>query len=73
LAAFILFFLFVGAGIDYAYFDAFTPAGPVFPIATVVSLGFAAFTTLTAYYGGSDNILSSLGAEKLNLQITEHR
>ena len=73
MAAFILFFLFVGAGIDYVYFDAFTPAGPVFPIATVVSLGFAAFTTLTAYYGGSDIILSSLGAEKLNLQIPEHR
>ena len=72
-ALFILFFLFIGAAIDYLYFDAFTPAGPVFPIATIFSLGFAALSTLTAYYGGSDIILSSLGAEKLNLQIPEHR
>lgn len=70
---FILFFLLVGAVIDYVYFDAFTSAGPVLPIATIVSLGFAAFATLIAYYGGSDIILSSLGAEKLNLQIPEHR
>lgn len=47
--------------------------GPVFPVATVFALGFAAFTTLTAYYGGPDIILSSLGAEKLNLQLPEHR
>jgi len=73
LIVFILFFLFVGAVIDYVYFDAFTPAGAPIPIATVVSLAFAAFTTLTAYYGGSDIILSSLGAEKLDLQIPEHR
>ena len=73
MVVFILFFLFVGAAIDYVYFDAFTLAGPVLPIATIVSLGFAAFSTLTAYYGGSDIILSSLGAEKLNLQIPEHR
>ena len=44
-----------------------------FPVATVCALGFAAFTTLTAYYGGADMILASLGAEKLNLQIPEHR
>ena len=68
-----MFFLFIGTAIDYLYFDAFTPAGPAFPIATIFSLGFATFTTLTAYYGGSDIILSSLGAEKLNLQIPEHR
>jgi heat shock protein HtpX len=73
LIVFILFFLLVGAVIDYVYFDAFTSAGPVLPIATIVSLGFAAFATLIAYYGGSDIILSSLGAEKLNLQIPEHR
>ena len=58
---------------DYVYFDVFTPAGSAIPIATIVSLGFAAVTTLTAYYGGSHIILSSLGAEKLNLQIPEHR
>jgi heat shock protein HtpX len=72
-AVFILFFLSIGAAIDYLYFDAFTPAGPTLPIATIFSLGFATFTTLTAYYGGSDIILSSLGAEKLNLKIPEHR
>jgi heat shock protein HtpX len=70
---FILFFLFIGAAIDYLYFDAFTPAGPAFPIATIVSLSFATFSTVTAYYGGSNIILSSLGAEKLNLRIPEHR
>ena len=73
MALFILFFLFIGIAVDYLYLDAFTPAGATFPIATIVSLGFATFSTLTAYYGGSDIILSSLGAEKLNLQIPEHR
>jgi heat shock protein HtpX len=72
-AAFILFFLFMGSALDYLYFDAFTPAGPPLPLATIFSLGLAAMTTVTAYYGGSDIILSSLGAEKLNLQIPEHR
>jgi heat shock protein HtpX len=42
-------------------------------VATVFALVFATFTTLTAYYGGPDIILSSLGAEKLNLQLPEHR
>ena len=73
MALFILFFLFIGAAVDHIYLDAFTPAGPAFPIATIFSLGFATFSTLTAYYGGSDIILSSLGAERLNLQIPEHR
>jgi heat shock protein HtpX len=72
-AVFILFFLFIGATIDHLYFDTFTSAGPTLPIATIFSLGFATLTTLTAYYGGSDIILSSLGAEKLNLQLPEHR
>jgi heat shock protein HtpX len=72
-AGFILLFFAIGAAIDYLYLDAFTPAGPAFPVATVFALGFSAFTTLTAYYGGGDMILSSLGAEKLNLQIPEHR
>lgn len=72
-AVFILFFLFIGAAIDYLYFDAFTPVGPAIPLATIFSLAFATFSTLTAYYGGSDIILSSLGAEKLNLKIPEHR
>ncbi len=73
MALFILFFLLIGGAIDYLYFDAFTPAGPAFPIATIVSLALATFMTLTAYYGGSDIIISSLGAEKLSLAIPEHR
>ena len=72
-AIFIVFFLVTGAAVDSLYFDAFTPAGPPLPVATIFSLLFATFSTLTAYYGGSDIILSSLGAEKLNLQIPEHR
>lgn len=68
-----LLFFAVGAAMDYLYFDVYTPAGPAFPVATVFALGFSAFTTLIAYYGGGDMILSSLGAEKLNLQIPEHR
>ncbi|MGE5217328.1 MAG: M48 family metallopeptidase [Chloroflexota bacterium] len=72
-ALFILIFLLIGGAVDVLYFDAFTPAGPVAPIATIFSLSFASVATLTAYYGGSDIILSSLGAEKLNLEIPEHR
>ena len=70
---FILFFLIVGCSVDFLYLDGFTPAGSPFPIATVFALGFATFTTLTAYYGGSSLILGSLGAEKLDIQIAEHR
>ena len=73
LGFFILLFLLIGGAVDYSYFDEFTPAGSRFPIATVVALSFATFTTLTAYYGGSRLILGSLGAEKLDMQIPEHR
>jgi heat shock protein HtpX len=72
-AVFILFFLLIGGAIDYFYFDAFTAAGRALPVATIFSLALATFMTLTAYYGGSDIILSSLGAEKLNLALPEHR
>jgi heat shock protein HtpX len=72
-ACFLVLFFLVGGSIDYLYFDAFTGAGPAFPLATVFAIGFAAFSTLTAYYGGPDIILSSLGAEKLNLHLPEHR
>jgi heat shock protein HtpX len=72
-ALFILFFLFIGCLLDYFYFDSFTAVGAPLPIATIFSLGVATLTTLAAYYGGSEIILSSLGAEKLNLQIPEHR
>jgi heat shock protein HtpX len=68
-----LFFFLIGGAIDYLYFDALTAMGAAFPVATVFALGFAAFTTLTAYYGGPDIILSSLGAEKLNTQLPEQR
>jgi heat shock protein HtpX len=70
---FILFFLFIGGAIDYLYFDAFTRVGPAFPVATIFSLGMATLMTLTAYYGGSGLILGSLGAEKPDMQIPEHR
>jgi heat shock protein HtpX len=70
---FTAFFLFIGLAIDYLYFDAFTPAGPPFPFATILSLCIAAVVTLTAYYSGSEIILRSLGAEKLDIQIPEHR
>lgn len=70
---FIVVFLIVGGAVDYLYLDGFTPAGAPFPIATVLALGFATFSTLTAYYGGSGLILGSLGAERLDIQIPEHR
>jgi heat shock protein HtpX len=63
----------IGAAIDFLYFDAFTRAGPTFPLITIFSLGLATFMTLTAYYGGSGILLASLGAEKLDMQIPEHR
>jgi heat shock protein HtpX len=72
-AAFILFFLLIGGAIDYLYFDGFTEAGPALPIATIFSLGLATASTLAAYYGGGDMILSSLGAQKLNPQNPEQR
>lgn len=71
MGCFILFFLFIGGAVDYLYFDSFRSTAV--PIATIFALGFAAFSTLTAYYGGSDIILSSVGAERLNLQLPEHR
>ena len=70
---FIVFFLIIGGAVDYLYFAGFTPAGSPLPIATVLALGFATCTTLIAYYGGSSLILGSLGAEKLDIQIAEHR
>jgi len=70
---FILFFLAVGLSVDYLYLDAFTPSGPPFAIATVVSLILATGITLTSYYQGSELILRSLGAEGLDLQLPEHR
>lgn len=73
MAFFIIFFLVIGGAVDYLYLGGFTPAASPLPIATVFALGFATVTTLTAYYGGSGLILGSLGAEKLDIQIPEHR
>ncbi len=70
---FLLLFVAVGLSVDYLYLDAFTPAGPPFPAATVVSLALATGITLTSYYRGSELILRSLGAEALDPQIPEHR
>jgi len=68
-----LFFFIIGGAMDYLYFDAFSSAGPPLPLATIFSLGVATLTTLSAYYGGSGLILGSLGAEKPDRQIPEHR
>lgn len=70
---FLLFFLLVGLAFDYLYLDAFTPQGPSFPLATVISLTVATGITLTSYYHGSELILRSLGAEGLDIQLPEHR
>jgi len=42
-------------------------------VATIFSLAMASVITLSAYYGGSSLILASLGAEKPDGQIPEHR
>ncbi|MEK7341045.1 MAG: M48 family metallopeptidase [Candidatus Binatota bacterium] len=70
---FLLFFIAVGLSVDYLYLDAFTPSGPPFAVATVLSLTLATGITLISYYQGSELILRSLGAEALDLQIPEHR
>lgn len=72
-ALFIILFLLIGGVTDYLYVEVYTPAGLPLPVATVAALVVAAVSTLTAYYGGSDILLSSLGAQKLNLQTPEHR
>ena len=67
------FFLTIGLAVDYLYFDAFMPAGPALPFATLLALAMATASTMLAYHSGSDIILSSLGAQKLNLKTPEHR
>ncbi len=71
--AFLLFFILVGLSVDHLYLDAFTSSGLAFPIATTVSFLFSAGLSLAAYYHGSAYILTSLGAEALEIQIPEHR
>jgi heat shock protein HtpX len=68
-----LFFILVGLSLDYVYLDAFTPHGPSVPIATLSALSFATVTTFTAYNFGANLILSSVGAERLDIEIPEHR
>jgi heat shock protein HtpX len=63
----------IGFAVDYLYLDAFTPHGPPVPIATLSTLAFATFTALSAYHYGSQWILSSVGAEKLDIESPEHR
>ena len=70
---FLIFFFLVGLSVDILYLDAFTPAGPPFPLATILALGLATGITLTSYYGGSGLILRSLGAERLDIELPEHR
>ena len=60
---FLVFFFLVGLSVDYLYLDAFTPAGPAFPLATVLSLGLATAMTLASYYGGSELITLTRGGE----------
>jgi heat shock protein HtpX len=68
-----IFFILVGLSVDAVYLGAFTPDGPSLPIATLGALSFATVMTFTAYNFGGDLILTSVGAEKLDIQIPEHR
>jgi heat shock protein HtpX len=70
---FLLFFFLVGFSIDYLYLDAFTAGGPSLPIATLIALGSSATMAYTGYRQGSKLILTSVGAEQLDIQIPEHR
>lgn len=70
---FLIFFLLVGLSVDYVYLGVSTPAGLLFPTATATALLFALFLTLTAYSYGDNLILASVGAEKLDIRIPEHR
>ncbi|MBI4527813.1 MAG: hypothetical protein HY695_28785, partial [Deltaproteobacteria bacterium] len=71
--SFILIFLLLGFSVDYLYLDAWSSAGRWFPVATVASLALATVIALASYYGGSELILRSLGAEELNIKLPEHR
>lgn len=63
----------IGFTVDALYLDAFTRYGPPVPVATLAALVFSAFTSLSAYSYGADWILSSVGAEKLDIELPEHR
>ncbi len=68
---FFLVFLLVGAAVDFLYFD--LAAGSGTPIATLIALATATGIALSSYYGGSELILNSLGAERLDLTVPEQR
>jgi heat shock protein HtpX len=68
-----LFFLLVGFAVDTVYLGAFTPYGPPFPLATLSALLFAVIMTFVANNFGGHLVLASVGAEKLDIQIPEHR
>lgn len=70
---FIGFFLLVGVSVDYVYLGVFVARGPALPFATLGSLAFATFMTLTAYSAGSKMILRSVGAEPLDIKNPQHR
>ena len=73
MACFLLFFFLVGLSVDYLYLDLFEISGHAIPVATTAALVFSAAMTWTAYSNGSKLILSSMGAERLDIQIPEHR
>lgn len=70
---FILFFLLVGFAVDTVYLGAFTRYGLGVPLATSSALLFAAAMTFAANHFGGKLVLASVGAEKLDIQIPEHR
>jgi heat shock protein HtpX len=72
-ACFLVFFFLVGLSVDYLYLDLFEISGHAIPVATTAALVFSAAMTWTAYSKGSKLILSSMGAERLDIQIPEHR
>ena len=70
---FMLFFLLVGFTVDAVYLGVFTPYGPPLPLATLSTLLFAVIMTFVANNFGGHLVLASVGAEKLDIQIPEHR
>jgi heat shock protein HtpX len=70
---FILFFFLVGLSVDFVYLASFTSHGPPFPVATVIALISSALITIAGYRFGSQLILTSVGAEKPDIGIPEHR
>lgn len=73
IACFMLFFLLVGLAADGLYFDFFAAGGPPFPVATVIALIASTVIALSGYRFGSHFILRAIGAEKLDIDIPEHR